>query len=287
MDVLCDMVVVTYNRVDMTTEFVKSLIEHTPLPVRVIFIDNNSSDGTRDYISSLQDTSFVKFQIVLNNENLGFIKGVNQGFKLADSSYVCVANNDLLFSPGWLEEIIEIFKSRPDVGLLNPNSNNRGALPKQDEPIEDFARRLKQQWAGVFVESNFCIGFCMVIRGDVIKKVGGFSEEFMPMFFEDTDYSMRVARAGYRLGVAKGAYVWHHEHASLGQLGAQKEKVFAQSRKRFEQKWGRILWLAWVVENPDELKDNLKEAINLSRGGNHLWFYVRGFNKTIDEKEKI
>ena len=54
----------------------------------------------------------------------------------------------------------------------------------------------------------------MLIRRSLIDKVGGLSEEFMPMFFEDTDYSMKSNQAGYKVGVAKKSYVWHQEHAS-------------------------------------------------------------------------
>ncbi len=276
---ICDIIVLTWNKVEVTKNFVESLLRSTKLPVRVLFIDNASSDGTPDYLRSLKGTSNCHFEIIFNKENLGFIKGVNQGLAKTTAPFICLANNDLTFTPGWLEDILDLFKDRPDIGLLNPNSNNLGVKPKEDRSIDDFSVELKTNFSGRFIELTDCIGFCMVLRRDVLEKVGGLSEEFLPMFFEDTDFSRRVKRSGYRVGMAQASYVWHDEHTSIDQLGKEKQEIFEKSRKTFLKKWGRTLRIAWIVNSEDELKKNIQKALLMARDGNYIWFFVKDLKK--------
>ena len=281
---LCDIIVLTWNQKEIIKSFVESLLRTTYLPSQLIIIDNASIDGTREYLESLRSTDQFKVKIILNNENRGFVGGMNQGLTVSSAPYVCLANNDLIFTKGWLSEIISIFEKHPKVGVLNPHSNNLGANPPKGVSLEEFAQQLKARYTGVFVEMPFCIGFCMVIKREVIEKIGGLSEEFHPMFFEDTDYSMKAKSAGYLIGVAKGSYVWHQEHASFKQWPKEKEEVFAKSREKFTKKWGKILRVAWIVEDFKELLDNLDRGINLAREGNFVRFFVKNLHK---EREAI
>jgi len=282
---ICDVIVLTWNQLEVTKNCVQSFLASTPLPVRLIIIDNQSTDGTKAYLASLKNTSTCYFQIIFNEENKGFIKGVNQGLLFAQAPFICLANNDLIFTKGWLEEVLTVFEKNPEVGLLNPNSNNLGLRPSKgvEGDLEGFARELLAQEHQGFVEYSACIGFCMVFRQEVVLKVGQLSEEFLPMFFEDTDYSRRVFQAGYRLGVAKGAYVWHQEHASVDQLGPEKEALFVQSRTRYYAKWGRPLRIGWIVTSYQELLDSMPEAIDLVRQENTVYFLLENFSVDYDK----
>jgi hypothetical protein len=119
----------------------------------------------------------------------------------------------------------------------------------------------------------------MVIRREVIDKIGGFSEEFSPMFFEDTDYSMKALKAGYLIGLAKGAYVWHKEHGSSKQMGKKGEMFFEKNRETFQKKWGKILRIAWIVNDDKELMHSLNKAISLTRNGNFISLFARNVTK--------
>ncbi len=271
----CDVIVLAWNKLEVTKSFVESFFAHTAVNCRLIIIDNGSSDGTREYLISLKGTDKIGVKAVINPENLGFVKGMNQGIAISNAPYVCLANNDLLFTDGWLEEIIRLFESNSSLGVLNPNSNNLGARPAENEPVSQFAKRLGEKYRGSFEEMPFCIGFCMCIRRQVIEKAGGLSEEFMPMFFEDTDYSLKAVKAGYLIGVAKGAYVWHKEHASF-KLGERKwEKIFSRNKKIFQEKWGKTLKITWILKNNSELDSVLNGAVILSRAGNFVWVAVK------------
>jgi GT2 family glycosyltransferase len=273
MDYICDIVVLTWNQKNTTKDFIESFQKNTILPARLIIIDNASKDDTASYLKSLKDTELVKFKVIINDQNKGFVGGMNQGIEASSAPYVCLANNDLIFTSGWLKEVIRVFENDTAIGVLNPNSNNLGPKPKPGESIEGCARRLKQESFTDFLELPFCIGFCMFIKREVINKVGGLSKEFQPMFFEDSDYSMKAKKAGYKVGVAHKSYVWHIEHASFVQWPQEKERIFVQSRQTFTKKWGKILRIGWIVKNEKDIIDNLERAVNLSREGNYLFFY--------------
>lgn len=274
---LFDIIALTWNNKQVTRDFVESFLGNTAISTRLIIIDNGSSDGTTEYLSSLKDSGNCIIKVVLNRENKGFVGGMNQGIEASNAPYVCLANNDLIFTKGWLEEIISVFKKYDNIGVLNPNSNNLGTPPASGNSLEGFAKDLRNKYEGIFVEMPFCIGFCMVIKREIIDKIGGFSEEFAPLFFEDSDYSMKVKREGFLIGMAKGSYVWHKEHASVDKLGRKKEELFTKSKRIFLKKWGSILRIAWVVDSCQELLDNLENGIRLARGGNYIWFFVNNF----------
>lgn len=263
MDYKFDIIVLLWKQKELTKDFVDSFLVNTSIPCRMIIIDNASNDGTAEYLLSLKDTPTCRFKVVINKENLGFVGGMNQGIEMSDAPYVCLANNDLLFSKGWLDEILAVFEKDRRIGVLNPNSNNLGEH-LNGATIESVAERLQRNSKGVFVEMPFCIGFCMFIRREVIQKVGGLSQEFSPMFFEDTDYSLKASQAGYFIGLAKGAFVWHKEHASFTPKGQNRQANFDRSHHAFVKKWGTTLRVAWILDYRSRLKEYLAKGIELA-----------------------
>ena len=88
------------------------------------------------------------------------------------------------------------------------------------------------------------------------------SRDFAPLYFEDTDYSMKVKKAGYLIGIAKAAYVWHQEHSSFKQAKERQKEIFSKNRETFEKKWGKILRVVWIMSSYQEVLDNLSVGID-------------------------
>ncbi len=267
---VCDVIMLAWNKRETTQRCVESYLLHTQLPTRLILIDNASTDDTAAYFASLKSTPFCEVLTIINVENLGFVRGMNQGITLSSAPYVCLANNDLLFTDGWLEEILAVFAKYPQIGLLNPNSNNLGARIPDGLSLEAYAAQLQAINTGSFVEMPDCVGFCMCVPRKIVKEVGSLSEEFQPMFFEDTDYSKRISRAGYLIGMARGAYVWHKEHVSMKQLSDNGESVFMKSRSVFQKKWGQVSRVLYVTPSRRVEPDELDACIALARKGYYV-----------------
>ena len=113
------------------------------------------------------------------------------------------------------------------------------------------------------------------MRKALVEAIGGFCADYEPMFFEDTDFSKRAVRAGYAIGMARGAYVWHKEHGSFQDKSRNAEALFRRNKKIFETKWGAILRIAWITGSPSEAADSLPHAAALARDGNFVTVYER------------
>lgn len=285
-DFQCDIIVLTWNRVELTKRFFESLLSSTSLKIKIIVVDNGSIDGTREYLGKLKERLAEKLEVIFNKDNLGFVKGVNQGLSVSASPYVCFANNDLFFAKGWLNEVISLFESNKSIGILNPNSNNLGMHISEKEMVDGLAIDLKSKYGGIFVEMPFCIGFCMVMRRDIVDRTKGLSEDYVPMFFEDSDISMRAREMGYLIGMARGAYVWHKEHGSFRE-GSQSDQIFKMSQKVFQRKWGKTLRIAWVEDSRMDLLNDLMQGIKLGREANFITFYIKNIDLLREEVFKL
>ncbi len=283
-DIQCDLIVLTWNHLELTKKFFDSLLAGTCPVIRVIVVDNASTDGTKEYLKELKARSGLlhEIDVISNEENVGFVRGVNQGFARSSAPYVCLVNNDVIFTDGWLGEILSVFAKHPSIGILNPNSNTLGLRSPKEMLLRDFGVDVRKKFGGIWSEMLFCSGFCMVMRRDILDKNKGLSDEFIPMFFEDTDISMKAKELGYRIGVAKGAYVWHREHGSFKQ-GSEIEKIFAKSRQTFLKKWGKTLRIAWIEDNEKDLLADLKKVMEMGLQAHFVTFYVRGLSASRED----
>ena len=277
MEPKCDIIVLTWNQKSLIKEFTDSILENTITPSRLIIIDNASKDGTQDYLKTLKGNEIVKIEVIFNKENLGYVGGMNQGLVLSKSEYVCLMNNDVLVTKGWLSKMIKVAESHPQIGIVNPQSNNFGVFPPKGMSLNEFAQKLEQKFNNEFVEFNTCIGFCMLIKRKVIEKIGFLSTEFAPIFFEDTDFSMRAKKAGFLCVGALSAYVWHHEHKAVSRM-KEREEIFKRNKEKFEKKWGRFLRIAFITKNlpqSEGFKDDFLKAIKLARLSNFIHFFFK------------
>lgn len=260
-DIKCDIIIPVWNEVEFTKKCIKSIIKSTSLPYRIIIVDNASAVETASYLKELVLKDKNLITLIRNEENLGFPKAVNQGMAVSSSPYLCILNNDTEVCRNWLSEMINIAESHPDIGILNPTSNNLGQT------------RPKQGFMGKWIEMASCIGFCMLIKREVIQNIGNFDEIFSPGNFEDTDFCRRAVKAGYKCAMAKGSYVYHSQNT-----GFKKRKDWEETFKRnldiFNKRWGRVKRIAYIIKGikgpqlntvQDEIKSHLK---------NGDWVYV-------------
>ena len=86
-------ITLTYNKLKYTKKYVESLFKYTK-DFELIIVDNGSTDGTREYLQSLNNV-----KLIFNDENIGFSKGNNQGLTIAEGEYIAFLNNDILLYP--------------------------------------------------------------------------------------------------------------------------------------------------------------------------------------------
>lgn len=271
----CDIIIAVWNELEATKDCLESVIKNTGLVYRLIIIDNGSDPETAQYLDSLKD-KVKDLLLVRNKENLGYVKAINQGFKVSNSEYVCLLNNDTIVTLGWLEEMVSIANDNLDIGIINPSSNNLGQYVPKDMSIESYANSLTE-FKGKFAELGQCTGFCMLIKREVLDKVGSFDEAYEVGYFEETDYCRRVQKEGYRFARAKAAYVYHIQHKSFSNR-LDNEELFEKNRKIFESRWGRSLRVLCVISRrpKDQIdKDETEQIILSSAQDNHrVYTYI-------------
>ena len=276
--IVCDLVLLSWNHLEETKPCLESLFQSTRLaPSRLIVVDNGSEPPVREFLKTIKPGGSVReVQVIQHETNEGFPRGMNRGIAASRAPYVCLLNNDLLFTPGWLAKMIQVADAHPDIGVLNPVSSTFGNHPPRGISLEAYAESLEAQ-RGLYVEVGTCIGFCMLIKRQVIERIGLLTEEVERIFFEDEDYCMRAQASGFRSVVVSGAYVYHAEHRTVKRMG-EREQLFQRNRQWCERKWGPWLRIACprftaVEPGTPELRAWLEELVNLARKRTYVHVY--------------
>ena len=272
----CDIVIPIWNQPALTKDCIESIFKNTvSSDYRIILVDNASDDETKNYLQGINKLWPRQMTLIRNEKNLGFVKAVNQGIAASSAAYVCLLNNDTLVTKNWLKEMIAIAESADDIGIVNPSSNNLGQKPAGGEPLELYAEKMSKE-SGQSIELGAAVGFCMLIKRKVIEKIGAFDEIYGMGNFEDTDFSRRAVKAGYRCVRACGAYVHHRENTSFNKVKTFEDD-FKRNREIYEFRWGKPKRIAYILDKIDtnSLKKMNVEAMNLARNGSWIWYFVK------------
>jgi len=227
-------IVLNYNGRDLTPECLASI----PPGVQTIVVDNGSTDGSPEEIES----RFPWVKLLRNPVNRGFAAGVNQGIERAACSYLCLLNNDARLMPRSLETMVGFMAEHPDVGVLAPQLlHEDGRRQHSFAPMPSLATEFlnksllrlvfprdfpdKEKFYGDPLEVPSVIGACMVVRSDLLDRIGGLDEAYF-LFLEETDFCRRARRAGYRVVFLPWANVIHLQ-------GRTRDKVAIRARVEY------------------------------------------------------
>ena len=277
MSILCDLVLLSWNHLEETQPCLESLFRCTDVPSRLLIVDNGSAPAVRNFLKTVRPHGAIHDVILIQNEtNEGFSRGMNQGMQASRAPYVCLLNNDLLFTSGWLSRVLDVAQAHPEIGMLNPVSNTFGQRPPRGTSLEAYAKSLDTRRGG-YVEVGMCIGFCLLAKREVLSRIGLLTEEVDRIFFEDEDWCMRAQQAGYQCVVVSSSYVHHAEHQTVRQM-PERDALFARNQRWCNHKWGRRLRVAWprftpVAPGSADLRLWLEQAVRMARMRTHVYVY--------------
>jgi len=240
----CDIIIPIWNQLLMTQRCLEALRQRTRTPHRLILIDNGSGEETQKYLESLAEPPSWPGVLVRNEENRGYIQAVNQGLRISTAPYVCLLNNDVVVTTGWLERLIQFCKSHHEAGLVNPQQNHDPGKP-MPEDLEGFAAS-QVGTPGEWMELDHCTGGCLLIKREVIEKIGTLDEAYGQGYYEDNDYSRRAQRASYRCMRLLDTYVWHDIEGSFKEDPERGEKR-KKNETLFRSRWGNPLRVIYPV----------------------------------------
>lgn len=236
---LTSIIILTYNQLKYTILCLDSLLEYTDLPYELILIDNGSTDGTLEYLKSFENA-----KIISNQTNLGFSKGVNQGIRVAEGDYILLLNNDTIVAKNWLSNQLNCLNNQPEIGIVGPRSNYAGGEQggiigdfNTIDKIIEFSNCFNQPDPGKWFETYVIVGFCMLIKREVISDIGLFDEDFLYGMGEDNDYCQRALIKGYKLYCAGDTFVYHFGSQTFKGNNLDLNRIFNENRERFLKKW--------------------------------------------------
>ena len=220
-------VMLTFNQLEYTKPCVESIRKNTgETEHELVAIDNGSTDGTVEYLKQ------EGIDHVANKENLGIAKAWNQGIERSKGDYICIINNDIIASKGWLSSLIEEYEKVPDAGVMGPGTRE-GLL---DYNFEKYSGSYVKKMKGV--REKHLSGWCFLVHKDKFREAGVFSEEYKVGYCEDTDFRLRLKQKGWESYVTGAAFVHHFGNITLGKIKKKQTNRFElDSIKKLNEKW--------------------------------------------------
>jgi O-antigen/teichoic acid export membrane protein/GT2 family glycosyltransferase len=199
--------VVTHNRLPMLKQNLTSLLDTTKnINCEILVWDNNSDDGTKEYLSALI-SEYPNVKITLHDKNIGCnAKGKN--IELSKGDFIVGIDDDVIsFPDNWVEDFVHAYKKIPSAGYLATDviQNELTNGGKTDEYVY-----VPHNFDDVVLQEGPTGGWCFMISRDVYKTVGRFYVNYDRVFFaEDKDYCVRMLAKGFRVGIVDGINVLH------------------------------------------------------------------------------
>ncbi|MFM6320958.1 MAG: glycosyltransferase [Microcystis panniformis] len=246
---LVSIIIPAYNQFAYTFNCLESLSVNlsSDLAYEIIIVNDASTDETLEQLATL-----VKgIKVLTNAENSGFIRSCNYGASQAKGQYLYFLNNDTRILENCLESLLKLIVNTPRVGavgskLIYANSKqqeaggiiwnsadgwNYGRLDSPDEPEYNYVRPV-----------DYCSGASLLVPTDLFKQLGGFSQDFIPAYYEDTDLCFAIRELGYQVLYQPQSNVIHYEGITSGtdlSSGIKQYQVINQTK--FREKWSKVL----------------------------------------------
>ncbi|CAO5044866.1 N-acetylglucosaminyl-diphospho-decaprenol L-rhamnosyltransferase [Microcystis aeruginosa] len=246
---LVSIIIPVYNQFAYTFNCLESLSVNlsSDLAYEIIIVNDASSDETLEQLATL-----VKgIKVLTNAENSGFIRSCNYGASQAKGQYLYFLNNDTRILENCLESLLKLIINNPQIGavgskLIYANGKqqeaggiiwnsadgwNYGRLDSPDEPEYNYVRPV-----------DYCSGASLLVPTDLFKQLGGFSQDFIPAYYEDTDLCFAIRELGYQVLYQPQSNVIHYEGITSGtdlSSGIKQYQVINQTK--FREKWSKVL----------------------------------------------
>jgi GT2 family glycosyltransferase len=217
-------VVVNWNTRDLLANCLASIPGGAAtLSYQVVVVDNGSSDGSAELVAN----QFPGTILLRNAENVGFARANNQGIAATQSQYVLLLNSDTVVQPGALLALVCFLDEHPRAGvvaprLLTPDGSAQSYAFGGDPTLGYLLarglnrllfRRSLHNWATDRTQTaDWVSGACMMVRRAAIEQVGPLDQN-MFMYFEDSEWCLRIRQAGWQ--------VYYHPQVAVVHLGGR------------------------------------------------------------------
>lgn len=252
-------IIVSWNVKPLLERCLKSIFEHGKgLNLEIIVVDNNSKDGSQEFLRILSQKK-NNLHIILNNANLGFAKANNLGIVQAQGEYILLLNPDTEILDGALQKTVKFLEQNDDCGIIG--CQLVGIDGKIQPSVRNFPTVLSH--ALIFLklhlvfpqlkifrdyflydfdyakrdEVDQAMGAFLMTKRSVIKEIGLLDENFY-LWFEEVDFCKRIKDGGWKIIYYPEAKVLHHGSQSFRQiLPVSRQRIYNKSAIYYFQKY--------------------------------------------------
>ena len=226
--------VTAYNEWQYTYNCLYSLSKHMIwTPYEIIFGDDVSTDRNKE-----AEKYFQGICAVHNKKRLNYLKNVNNIAKLAKGEYILLlANDTVILQDYWIDKMLNMMKADSNIGMLS----GKYWVPLTGK--YDTACNYGENWEKIELSPDthtqaveYVPPVAAMIRKSVWEKVGGFSEEFLPAYWEDNDLCMKIISAGYKCVYAPEIETIHFRGVTY-EKNVEVSKIMEQNFNLFIDKW--------------------------------------------------
>lgn len=282
-------IILSFNTRKILVSCLESIFKHTKnISYEVIVVDNASIDDSVSHVKS----HFPKVKLIKNKDNLGFSGGNNVGIKNAKGRYILFLNSDTQVVENALFDLVKFLDKNKNVGAIGPKLiNNDGSIQPSAGKFPTlpvvFLMLFQEHFGGNQLvrgsfdnlrEVDWVMGAALMVRHDVLEKVGLFDEEIF-MYYDEVELCYRIKKAGFPIYYYPKPEIVHlwQKSSSTGRRGPilanfksliyfyQKHRSFlALFTLRIMLKLKSILALTLgYIKNDSYLKETYAEAFKL------------------------
>ncbi|MDO8619170.1 MAG: glycosyltransferase family 2 protein [Candidatus Daviesbacteria bacterium] len=214
---LVSIIIANWNGKEVLKDCLDSLVKINYPNWELVLVDNGSTDGSERLVENYQ-TKIKKIVLVKNNSNLGFARANNQGYGKSKGEYLLLLNNDTKVKPDLINVLVSRIEQDKYLAVVQPKIflmdkpgylDNAGSFftrigfldhwgfmqkdgPEYDKEQEIFSAK----------------GACLLIRREVVDKIGLFDNDF-GSYFEETDFCWRAEIIGYKVLYYPKTFIYH------------------------------------------------------------------------------
>ncbi len=261
-------VIVSYNTKVLMLDCLRSVFESTrEIRFEVIVVDNNSKDETVDAVHA----EYPSVRLIVNQENRGFSKAVNQALAVSSGRYLLMLNSDTRVLKQALDRMAACLDGEPEIGAVGCKQwTGDGQLyqscfhfPSVHDHLRHaaFFRKLAPAWQEALAaeqaidcaksqDVDWINGACLMVRTDLMKLCGGLDEGYF-MYFEDVDFCQALHQRGYRVRHLADADIVHLISRSGERDRTRLNLVWEFSRIRYVERHfsplKRFIMKMWIA----------------------------------------
>lgn len=259
-------IIVSYNTIDLIGNCVDSVFEKTEgVDYEIIVVDNQSPDDTVNVLKEKYGSE-PNFRLIELQENIGFGRANNEAFKIAQGRNVLLLNPDTVLINNAIKILSDYLDANPKVGICGGNLFDEEMKPAYSYGsylpgmYAEFNMLLKGKLDRLFYRENttfnqtdkntpvaYISGADLMTRKVILDEMGGFNPSFF-MYYEETELTYRIKKAGYRVMNVPKSEIQHLERRSFSGFKEKRERLFFEGRltycqltmgclKRFLIKW--------------------------------------------------